>query len=63
MTGTADGAARRIGGSFRDPGGFVFEADGRLYRQINRSLAKSFDAFIIAMLFPPVPAAQAAEFQ
>lgn len=30
-------AAERLGSSFRDPSGFVFESEGRLYRQINAS--------------------------
>jgi ribosomal protein L11 methylase PrmA len=34
----------RLGGSFRDPAGFVFTADGALYRQVNRVFADEFDA-------------------
>ena len=33
---------QRVAGSFRDPAGFVFERDGVLYRQINRSFAAEF---------------------
>jgi hypothetical protein len=32
-----------VPGSFRDPSGFVFERDGNLYRQVNRSFADAFD--------------------
>jgi ribosomal protein L11 methylase PrmA len=32
-------------GSFRDPNGKVFERDGRIYRQINRSFASEWDTF------------------
>src|SRR5437762_2631161 len=35
----------RIPASFRDPSGFVFERDGRLLRQINRSFANEWSAF------------------
>jgi len=31
--------------SFRDPNGFVFYKDGRVYRQINKSYEKNFDLF------------------
>ena len=30
--------------SFRDPSGFIFQRNGRLYRQVNRSYADDFDA-------------------
>lgn len=36
---------RPLEGSFRDPGGFVFENEGRFYRQINKSALKDFDKF------------------
>jgi ribosomal protein L11 methylase PrmA len=32
-------------GSFRDPSGLVFERDGQIYRQVNRSFAAEWDAF------------------
>lgn len=32
-----------VRGSFRDPSGFVYERDGTLYRQVNRSFAEAFD--------------------
>jgi len=35
----------RIAASFRDPSGFVFERDGRLLRQVNRSFADAWRAF------------------
>ena len=31
-----------LGASFRDPGGFLFRHDGRLYRQVNESCADDF---------------------
>lgn len=51
MTATTDGEFRAIGASFRDPAGFVFEAGGRLYRQINRGFADDFDAFMAGDLY------------
>jgi hypothetical protein len=33
-------------GSYRDPSGFIFEKDGILYRQVNKSFQKHFDHFI-----------------
>ncbi len=32
-----------IRGSFRDPSGFVFIQDGRIYRQINMSYHDNYD--------------------
>jgi hypothetical protein len=37
--------ARPLPGSFRDPAGFVFERDGVLYRQVDRSFGERFDRF------------------
>jgi hypothetical protein len=51
MTATTDGELRAIGASFRDPAGFVFEKDGRLFRQINRGFADEFDAFVSSGLY------------
>jgi hypothetical protein len=51
MTATTDGELRAIGASFRDPAGFVFERDGRLFRQINRGFADEFDAFLTSGLY------------
>lgn len=34
----------RLGASFRDPSGFVFTRDGRLYRQVNDVFADEFEA-------------------
>jgi hypothetical protein len=34
--------SKRLGASFRDPDGFLFRHDGRLYRQINQSCADDF---------------------
>ncbi len=38
-------------GSFRDPSGFVYTADGTLYRQVNRVFAEEFDACVAAGLY------------
>ena len=38
-----DGA---LGASFRDPSGFVFEREGILYRQVNRSYAAECDRLL-----------------
>jgi hypothetical protein len=46
MTAATDRESHTVGASFRDPAGFVFESGGRLYRQINRSFAEEFDAFV-----------------
>lgn len=37
--------------SFRDPAGFVFEADGRVFRQINRSGVEDFEALMATGLY------------
>jgi hypothetical protein len=47
-TPTSEG--RRTPGSFRDPGGFVFERDGTLFRQVNRSCRADYDALITSGL-------------
>ena len=41
----------RVGASFRDPSGFVYEADGRLYRQVHRSYERHYDALISSGLY------------
>lgn len=50
MTVTTDAEFQTVAGSFRDPAGFVFESGGRLFRQINRSFAAQFDAFVASGL-------------
>jgi ribosomal protein L11 methylase PrmA len=40
-----------VRGSFRDPGGFVFTADGVIYRQVNRAFADEFDACVASGLY------------
>jgi len=47
----ADAAAGRVAGSFRDRAGFVFERDGALYRQVNRSFASTWDAVVDSGLY------------
>lgn len=41
----------RLGASFRDPSGFLFQRDGRLYRQVNRSYQADFDRLISSGLY------------
>jgi len=40
-----------LGASFRDPSGFVFERDGILYRQVNRSYAADYDRLMASGLY------------
>ena len=42
---------RAIGASFRDPSGFVFEHDGRIYRQVNRSYRDDYDHLMSSGLY------------
>lgn len=37
------GFENRLGASFRDPSGFLFQKEGTLYRQINKSFKENFD--------------------
>ncbi len=37
--------------SFRDPSGFIFFADGKYYRQVNRSYAKNYDLLTASGLY------------
>ena len=41
----------RIGGSFRDPNGFVFVADGLVYRQVNESYRANYDQLMESGLY------------
>ncbi len=43
--------ATRVAGSFRDPAGFVFERDGVLYREVDRSFADTWDAVVASGLY------------
>ena len=43
--------ATRVAGSFRDPAGFVFEQDGVLYREVDRSFADTWDAVVDSGLY------------
>jgi len=40
-----------LGASFRDPSGFVFEREGILYRQVNRSYATDYDRLLSSGLY------------
>lgn len=42
---------QRVGGSFRDPSGFVFRRAGALYRQVNRPGQRDFEAFEASGLY------------
>jgi len=41
----------RLGASFRDPSGFVFRRDGRLYRQVNLFHADDYDRLMASGLY------------
>ncbi|HEV7994078.1 MAG TPA: class I SAM-dependent methyltransferase [Gemmatimonadaceae bacterium] len=43
--------AEVVGGSFRDPSGFVFTSNGTLYRQVNRVFAQEYDACVSSGLY------------
>ncbi|MBI4728330.1 MAG: SAM-dependent methyltransferase [Acidobacteria bacterium] len=40
-----------VGGSFRDPSGFVFRRDGVLHRQVNESFREHYDLFMASGLY------------
>lgn len=42
---------RAIGGSFRDPNGFVFTREGELYRQVNRRYQRNYDLLCSSGLY------------
>ena len=46
-----------VRGSFRDPSGFVYIADGVLYRQVNRVFAEEFDSCVASGLYDDLAAA------
>jgi hypothetical protein len=46
-----------LGASFRDPSGFVFERDGLIYRQVNRSYAEDYDLFCSSGLYEKLSSA------
>ncbi|MCJ7513764.1 MAG: hypothetical protein MUO23_12440, partial [Anaerolineales bacterium] len=41
----------RLGASFRDPSGYLFERNGKLFRQVNRSYQADFDRLIASGLY------------
>ncbi len=43
--------AARVGGSFRDPSGFVFVREGRVYRQINQRYREDYDRLLGSGLY------------
>ncbi len=42
---------RAIGASFRDPSGFIFEHEGRLYRQVNQRYREDYDQLMNSGLY------------
>jgi len=40
-----------VGGSFRDPSGFLFSRDGELYRQVNATYRENYDLLMSSGLF------------
>lgn len=44
-------AAEVLGGSFRDPSGFVFSVDGEIFRQVNESYKEEYDALYSTGLY------------
>jgi hypothetical protein len=42
---------RAIGASFRDPSGFIFEHEGRLYREVNRRYQEDYDQLMASGLY------------
>lgn len=42
---------KRIPGSFRDPGGFLFRQDGEIYRQVNTVYRESYDHLMNSSLY------------
>lgn len=42
--------------SFRDPAGFIFQVDGRVYRQVNRQYAATYDKFMKSGLYEKLTA-------
>ncbi len=48
---TIDAAPDHVPSSFRDPSGFVFIRDARLYRQVNESYREEFDRFTDSGLY------------
>jgi SAM-dependent methyltransferase len=49
---SAAGPSRRIGGSFRDPSGYVFQREGRIFRAIDAATAGHLDALEKAGVLP-----------
>ncbi len=45
------GGAEIHASSFRDPSGFIYKKDGKLFRQINKSYQENFDHFISSGLY------------
>jgi hypothetical protein len=41
----------RLGASFRDPSGYLFQRDGRLYRQVNRAYQADFERLLSSGLY------------
>lgn len=44
-------SAEVVGGSFRDPSGFVFHAEGEIYRQVNEAYREEYEALYSSGLY------------
>lgn len=51
-------ASPRTAGSFRDPSGFLFEREGALFRQVNRSYTDHYDLLVASGLYKDLTDAQ-----
>jgi ribosomal protein L11 methylase PrmA len=43
--------SEKLGSSFRDPSGFIFKRDGKLFRQVNLSYQKEYDKLMTSGLY------------
>ena len=41
----------KVSGSFRDPSGFMFKHDGKLYRQVNQKYREEYDLLMNSGLY------------
>ena len=51
-------SSTRLGASFRDPNGFIFIREGKLYRQVNCSYAKEYETLMESGLYAKLTKAQ-----
>ena len=48
----------RLGGSFRDPAGFVFKADGKVYRHVSPVYRPQYEQLMTSGLYEALTAAR-----